>query len=108
MPHTLQALPADLDSRVLLGRPDILQAEHALIASNANIGAARAAFFPSISLTGAIGTLSPSLSGLFDNGTGNWNFQPAVPLRSEESRVGKECVSTCRSRWSPCHEKKKQ
>src|SRR3546814_6324564 len=80
MPHTLQALPADLDSRVLLGRPDILQAEHALIASNANIGAARAAFFPSISLTGAIGTLSPSLSGLFDNGTGNWNFQP----RSEE------------------------
>src|SRR3546814_6775636 len=83
MPHTLQALPADLDSRVLLGRPDILQAEHALIASNANIGAARAAFFPSISLTGAIGTLSPSLSGLFDNGTGNWNFQPAV-TRSDE------------------------
>src|SRR3546814_19131910 len=88
MPHTLQALPADLDSRVPLGTPDILQAEHALIASNANIGAARAAFFPSISLPGAIGTLSPSLSGLFDN-------------RSVERLVGTGCVHHVSFRWFP-------
>src|SRR3546814_14837882 len=88
MPHTLQALPADLDSRVLLGSPDILQAEHALIASNANIGAARAAFFPSISLTGAIGTLIRSVPGLFDNRTGHWNFQPAVNIARHPCREG--------------------
>src|SRR5204862_283564 len=62
---TLDALPADLSSQVLLRRPDVLQAEHQLIASNADIGAARAAFFPKISLTATLGTISTALSGLF-------------------------------------------
>src|SRR3546814_4115430 len=64
-PATRDALPGDVGSDVLLRRPDVLRAEHLLIAENANIGAARAAFFPAISLTGTIGTLSSALSGLF-------------------------------------------
>lgn len=79
-PHTLALLPSNLTSDVLLDRPDILEAEHGLTSANANIGAARAAFFPSISLTGAFGTVSPSLSDLFGNGSGTWNFQPAISL----------------------------
>lgn len=67
------ALPVGLDSGVLLRRPDVLQAEHSLQAANANIGAARAAFFPTISLTGLLGFASNSLSGLFDAGQFRWN-----------------------------------
>src|SRR3546814_7944628 len=67
-PTTRDALPGDVSSEVLLRRPDVLQAEHLLIAENANIGAARAAFFPTISLTGTLGTLSTALSGLFKDG----------------------------------------
>ena len=67
-------LPAD----VLLQRPDVLAAEQQLIAANANIGAARAAFFPNITLTGSAGTASGSLSGLFDSGNGAWSFQPSI------------------------------
>ncbi len=73
-------LPAGVASSVLLRRPDILQAEHSLQAANANIGAARAAFFPSISLTATAGTSSTQLSGLFDNGSGAWVFQPQINL----------------------------
>ncbi|HWJ05654.1 MAG TPA: efflux transporter outer membrane subunit, partial [Steroidobacteraceae bacterium] len=62
----LDALPAGLPSEVLLRRPDVQQAEHVLRAANANIGAARAAFFPSITLTGAVGYASNDLSNLFD------------------------------------------
>jgi multidrug efflux system outer membrane protein len=69
---------AGLSSEALLRRPDILAAEHQLIAANANIGAARAAFFPTISLTAAGGTLSPDLSGLFGAGTGTWTFAPQI------------------------------
>ncbi|WP_022965560.1 efflux transporter outer membrane subunit [Denitrificimonas caeni] len=69
-------LPADLLQR----RPDILQAEFNLKAANANIGAARAAFFPSISLTATAGSLSPDLSGLFDGGSGSWLFQPSINI----------------------------
>ncbi|MGF7156329.1 efflux transporter outer membrane subunit [Novosphingobium gossypii] len=72
-PLTRDALPQDISSQVLLRRPDVLQAEHLLIAENANIGAARAAFFPTISLTGTLGTLSTALSGLFKDGTYVYN-----------------------------------
>ena len=77
---TRDALPANLSSEVLLRRPDVLQAEHQLIAQNANIGAARAAFFPRISLTAALGTISSGLSGLFGAGTGTYNVAPSVAL----------------------------
>lgn len=62
-------IPVSLPSTVLLQRPDILQAEHTLKAANADIGAARANFFPRISLTANIGTASNELSHLFDGGT---------------------------------------
>jgi multidrug efflux system outer membrane protein len=72
------ALPKEISpgmsSEVLLQRPDILLAEHRLRAANANIGAARAALFPRISLTTSVGTASSELSGLFDSGSGTWNF----------------------------------
>ena len=73
---------AGLSSELLLQRPDVLAAEHLLKASNANIGAARAAFFPRISLTAAVGTASTDLSGLFKGGSGTWSFAPqiAVPI----------------------------
>lgn len=77
---TLQNLPADLPSDVLLRRPDIAAAEHTLIASNANIGAARAAFFPNISLTAAFGTLSLGLGNLFGSGSQFWSAAPSVTL----------------------------
>lgn len=73
-------LPPHMPSAVLLRRPDVMQAEHLLRAANANIGAARAAFFPSISLTGNIGTASNELSGLFGSGSGTWSFVPQITL----------------------------
>ena len=79
-----QGLVADvavgLPSEVLLARPDVLAAEQKLIAANANIGAARAAFLPRILLTAAAGTASRGLSGLFDAGSGAWSFTPALRL----------------------------
>lgn len=71
-------LPADLPSRVLLRRPDIAQAEYQLRSANANIGAARAAFFPSVSLTGSIGSTSSELPDLFGSGTRSWSFIPQL------------------------------
>ena len=67
-------VPSDLPSDLLARRPDVLQAEGKLIAANAQIGAARAAYFPSISLTGMFGFESISLSRLFNSGTETWNF----------------------------------
>ncbi len=80
LPLTRDALPANLSSDVLLRRPDVLQAEHQLIAQNANIGAARAAFFPRISLTATLGTISTALSGLFGSGTGTYTVSPSATL----------------------------
>jgi multidrug efflux system outer membrane protein len=77
---TLDALPYNLSSDVLLRRPDVLQAEHQLIAQNANIGAARAAFFPAISLTATIGTISTALSSLFSGGSFTYSGAPGVSL----------------------------
>ena len=76
----LEELPAGLPSDLLERRPDILSAEHSLRAANANIGAARAAFFPSVSLTGNFGTTSLELSGLFASGSRNWSFAPTISL----------------------------
>lgn len=76
----LLATPAQLSSELLLQRPDVLAAEQALIAANANIGAARAAFFPSITLTGAAGSASSSLGDLFKPGSGAWSFLPSISL----------------------------
>lgn len=71
-------LPLNLSSDILLQRPDIMEAEHQLKAANANIGAARAAFFPSISLTGSLSGSSTELSDLFNAASGMWNFIPKV------------------------------
>lgn len=73
-------LPAGLPSDVLLRRPDVIAAEHQLLAANANIGAARGAFFPSISLTGSAGSASAELSDLFAGGTRVWSFAPRITL----------------------------
>jgi multidrug efflux system outer membrane protein len=67
-------LPTGVASSVLLGRPDVLEAEDQLKAANANIGAARAAFFPDITLTGSGGLTSVALSGLFSAGSGAWSY----------------------------------
>ena len=74
----LERLPSTVSSAVLLERPDVLQAEEQLRAANANIGAARAAFFPDISLTGSGGLTSLALSTLFKGGSGAWSFAPTV------------------------------
>ncbi|MBX8536416.1 efflux transporter outer membrane subunit [Pseudomonas cichorii] len=76
----LGSVPAGLPSELLQRRPDILQAEYLLKAANANIGAARAAFFPSISLTANAGTSSTELSRLFKAGSGGWLFQPEINI----------------------------
>jgi NodT family efflux transporter outer membrane factor (OMF) lipoprotein len=73
-------LPPGLPSDLLTHRPDIVAAEHQLRAANANIGAARAAFLPNISLTGAYGTMSDELDGLFSAGSEAWTFTPTISL----------------------------
>lgn len=76
----VRELPSGVPSDVLARRPDVLAAERTLQAANANIGAARAAFFPSISLTAAAGAASGDLSSLFKAGAGTWSFMPSVRL----------------------------
>ncbi|KVE39442.1 efflux transporter outer membrane subunit [Burkholderia sp. TSV86] len=78
--NLLTDIPAGLPSDLLTRRPDIMEAEQQLLAANANIGAARAAFFPRISLTGAFGTASPTLGGLFKAGTAAWSFAPQITM----------------------------
>ncbi len=84
---SLQRILPGVSSDVLLHRPDILAAEHNLKAANAAIGAARAAFFPRISLTSAIGTASGELSGLFKAGSDVWNFTPNITLPIFDPRI---------------------
>ena len=76
----LLAPPAGLPSDILQQRPDVRAAEHTLRASNANIGAARAAFYPRIALTGSGGSASNSLSGLFKEGSAIWSFTPSISV----------------------------
>ena len=71
-------IPVGLSSELLVQRPDVLAAEQKLVAANANIGAARAAFLPRLLLTATLGTASKALAGLFDAGSGAWAFQPAL------------------------------
>ncbi|MBZ6392072.1 efflux transporter outer membrane subunit [Pantoea dispersa] len=78
--QALREVPAGVSSEALNNRPDVLQAEHNLKAANASIGAARANFFPSISLTTSGGVGSADLSSLFKNGTGVWSFAPSISL----------------------------
>jgi multidrug efflux system outer membrane protein len=78
--NLLADIPAGLPSDLITRRPDIAAAEQSLLAANANIGAARAAFFPRISLTSNFGTLSPTLGGLFNSGSSSWSFAPQISV----------------------------
>ena len=78
--RTLKDVSAGLPSEVLLRRPDILSAEHQLKAAYANIGAARAAYFPQITLTGGGGFMTSDLNTLFTSGSKTWTFAPDVVL----------------------------
>ena len=80
-------ISAGLSSDVLLGRPDVLAAEHFLKAANANIGAARASLFPRISLTTSFGTASADLSGLFKGGSNVWTFAPQIVMPIFDPRL---------------------
>ena len=80
-------ISAGLSSEVLLQRPDVLAAEHQLKATNANIGAARATFFPRIALTASAGTASADLSGLFKSGSGAWTFAPQIVMPIFDART---------------------
>jgi multidrug efflux system outer membrane protein len=78
--NSIKDINVIVDSDVLTKRPDVLSAEHQLLASNANIGAARAAFFPRITLTTSKGIASSQLSSLFSNGSNVWNFSPSLSI----------------------------
>ncbi len=76
----ISVMPQTLSSKVLLNRPDIMAAEHELKGANANIGAARAAFFPTVSLTASAGVISTDLADLFAGGSGSWIFSPSISV----------------------------
>lgn len=80
-------ISAGLSSDVLLRRPDVLQSERLLKAANADIGAARAAFFPRISLTAAFGSASSDLSDLFKSGSGAWSYAPQIVMPIFDART---------------------
>ena len=80
-------ISSGLPAEVLLRRPDIRQAENLLIGAHANIGAARAAFFPRITLTTSIGTTSDQLSGLFSSGSDTWSFIPRIVMPIFDART---------------------
>jgi len=84
---SLPEVSAGASSEILLRRPDVLQAENLLKAANADIGAARAAFFPRIALTTAVGTASEELSGLFKSGSLAWNYTPVIVMPIFDPRV---------------------
>ena len=102
---TMTPVAAGLSSDLLTRRPDIRQAEAHLKATNANIGAARAAFFPSLRLTTEVGSVSDSFSRLFAGGSGVWSFAPQLTLpifsggrnRSQAISIWRPCARTSRS-----------
>lgn len=85
--NTPRDISPGLASEPLLNRPDVLAAEHRLKAANANIGAARATFFPRIALTTSVGTASAELSGLFKSGSGVWTFAPQISMPIFDART---------------------
>lgn len=91
------AIPPGIPSDLLERRPDILQAEHTLRAANANIGAARANFFPSITLTASAGKASPQLSGLFSTGSAAWNFAPQITLPLFDAGANRASLDVART-----------
>jgi multidrug efflux system outer membrane protein len=93
----LTLLPAGLPSTVLLRRPDVVQAEYQLRAANAEIGAARAALFPTISLTGLLGFASPALSSLFSNGAFSYSVTPSVSYPIFRAGAGRAGVAYSRA-----------
>lgn len=95
--NPLATIPAGLSSDLLQRRPDILQAEHDLRAANANIGAARAAFYPRISLTASAGSSSASLSNLFAGGSGAWSFVPQISLPIFDGGANRANLSIART-----------
>ena len=88
----LVVVPSGVPSSVLLQRPDVLSAEHSLIATHADIGAARAALFPTISLTASTGVSSVALSDLFKAGNGTWSFAPAISVPIFDGGAGRANV----------------
>lgn len=97
-PDLVASIKPGLPSALIQRRPDILAAEHTLKAANANIGAARAAFFPRISLTASGGLASDEFLGLFSKGAGTWQFMPqiSIPLFAAGSRFAELEVSKIR------------
>ncbi len=93
----LAAIPSGLPSDLLRNRPDVQQAERTLRAANANIGVARAAFFPSISLTASGGSASRNLSGLFKSGSGTWSFAPQINLPIFDGGVNRANLSIAKT-----------
>lgn len=93
----LLSVPEGLSSSVLLRRPDVLAAEHTLMACNADIGAARAAFFPTISLTASGGTSSRSLGDLFSAGSGAWSFAPSISLPIFDAGANRASLDSARA-----------
>lgn len=91
-----EQLPVGLPSDLLMYRPDILAAEHDLKAANANIGAARAAFFPSITLTASAGSASADLGQLFAGGQGTWSFMPSINIPIFNAGRNKAYLDTAR------------
>jgi multidrug efflux system outer membrane protein len=85
---------AGISSAVLLRRPDVAQSENLLKAANADIGAARAAFFPRLSLTAAFGTASSDLSGLFKSGSTAWNYAPQIVMPIFDARTWSGLAAT--------------
>jgi multidrug efflux system outer membrane protein len=96
-----------LSSEVLLERPDVRQAENLLKAANADIGAARAAFFPRIALTGSIGTISTDLSGLFQAGSNTWLFSPrfSIPIFDPRTKAAYDVAKVDREIYLAQYEK---
>ena len=96
--NPVEDLPAGLPSQLLSRRPDVMQAEALVRAANADIGAARAAFFPAIDLTGSGGTASARLSGLFEAGSAAWTLAPSVAMPLIDAGANRANLRATRAR----------